>query len=194
MTHESPITFENDGRQKVETGTHSFEIEVPDIPLEPNAYRKIPIVFTGTGEGLRGKITADSAHKKVIPTICEIEIENTSKGGGLLKGWEIINSSFEKYAWYEPDPICKVQINIGVPFGRPPRAKMESVTLFSDFVRPVPSVFTSMKSTESSLIPIKSMENAFDTLENSASWSYSFSSLKDANTSFNSPLEKLVPA
>lgn len=115
---EPPITFENDGRQKVETGTHSFEIEVPDTPLEPNAYRKIPIIFTGTGEGLRGKITADSAHKKVIPTTCEIEIENTSKGGGLLSGWEIINSSYDKYAWYEPDPICKVQINIGVPFVR----------------------------------------------------------------------------
>jgi len=114
---EPPITFESDGRQKIETGTHTFEIEVPNTPLEPNAYRKIPIVFTGTASGLRGKIVADSNHQKVIPTTCEIEITNDQEGGNLLSGWEIINSSYQRYSWYEPDPK-KVMINVAIPFVR----------------------------------------------------------------------------
>ena len=117
--YEPPITFENDGRQKIEHGTHKFEVEVPDTPLEPNAYRKIPIIFTGTDEGLRGKITADVDDERIIPTICQIEIKSNSEpeGGGLLSGWEVTTSPYPKYAWYQPKNT-KVLINVGVPFVR----------------------------------------------------------------------------
>lgn len=117
---EPPITFENDGRKKIELSTHTFEVEVPDTTLEPNTYRKIPIIFTGTDEGLTGKITADVDNPRIIPTTCQIEIKNNSesKDGGLLSGWEVHNSpEYKGYAWYDPKNT-KVIINVGVPFVR----------------------------------------------------------------------------
>ena len=120
QTHDvdPPITFAEDGNQKISKGTHSFEIEVPDIEPEENAYRKIPITFTGTQEGLKGKITASSDHKKTIPTTCQIEIQNENEqAGGLLSGWEIVNSAYPMYAWYEKEDT-KVHINVGIPFVR----------------------------------------------------------------------------
>ena len=125
---EPPITFDNDGRQKIESGKHSFEIKVPDIPLDPNAYRKIPIIFTGTGEGLRGKITADTENSKIIPTTCKIEIISPSnpEGGGLLSGWQIIDSPLQKYAWYEPTKT-KIFINTGISFVRTILGKDQTV-------------------------------------------------------------------
>lgn len=116
--NETPITFAGDGNQKFTGALHSFEIEVPDVPLEESAYRRIPFTFTGTEEGLKGKITASTDNKQTVPTTCEIEIKNESEhAGGLLSGWKIENSPYTMYAWYEKEDT-KVHINVGIPFVR----------------------------------------------------------------------------
>jgi len=116
---EPPITFAEDGNKKITGASHSFEVEVPNVPLDENAYRKIPLTFTGTGEGLRGKITASAEHESTTPTTCEIEIESISEsGGGLLSGWDIRDvPNYGRYSWYNPKDT-KVVINVGVPFVR----------------------------------------------------------------------------
>ena len=116
--NDPPITFAEDGNQKFTGASHSFEIEVPNVPLEENAYRRIPFTFTGTEEGLKGKITASTGDKRTILTTCEIEIKNEHEHtGGLLSGWKIENSTYTMYAWYEKEDT-KVHINVGIPFVR----------------------------------------------------------------------------
>ena len=113
-----PITFAEDDNRKIAGLPYSFEVEVPNVPLEENAYRKVPLTFIGTGEGLRGKITASSEHESTIPTMCEIEIESIPEsGGGLLSGWDIRDVDYLKFAWYSPKDT-KVIINVRVPFVR----------------------------------------------------------------------------
>ena len=116
--YEPPIVFEQDGNQKIVETPHSFEVKVPDTPLSKNAFRKIPITFTGKGEKLKGKIVADTDDKSITPAECIFEIANPDEpGGGLLSGWEVTDTPYPGYAFYVPK-TTKVKINVGVPFVR----------------------------------------------------------------------------
>lgn len=115
---EPPITFAEDGNRKIDGKNHSFEIEVLDIPLDKNAYRKLPLTFTGTGEGLKGILTAISDNPSTIPATCKIEIEFTpEEGGGIISGWDVVNNSYTMYSYYLPNET-KVILNAGVSFVR----------------------------------------------------------------------------
>ena len=113
---EPPITFAEDGNRVITTRSHTFEIEVPNITPNKDAYRIIPLTFTATEDSFEGKLTASVVDTRVVPTTCEIIIENPNESAnGLISGFKFENEpDYPMYAWYEADDT-KVHINLAIP-------------------------------------------------------------------------------